>query len=56
MNKAFKTELFPNNKQRTMLTKHCAAARFAYNWGLDQRIQLWKDKKDSPCESSSLWR
>lgn len=47
MIKSFKTELFPNNKQQTMLSKHCDAARFAYNWGLDQRISLWKDKKES---------
>ncbi len=47
MNKSYKTELFPNNKQKTLLTKHCDASRFAYNWGLDQRISLWKEKKKS---------
>ncbi len=47
MNKAYKTELFPNNKQQTMLSKHCDAARFAYNWGLDKRSDLWKNEKKS---------
>ena len=34
MNKSYKTELRPNNKQTTMLKKHCGTARFAYNWML----------------------
>ena len=33
---AFKTELDPNNKQVTILLQHVGAARWAYNWGLDQ--------------------
>jgi len=35
--KAYKTELDPNNVQRTALLKHAGASRFAYNWGLAQR-------------------
>lgn len=31
---AYRYELKPNNKQRTLLAKHAGAARFAYNWGL----------------------
>jgi len=34
--RAYKTELKPNNKQRTALLKHAGSARFAYNWGLNQ--------------------
>lgn len=34
--KAYKTELDPNNVQRTALLQHCGAARWAYNWGLEQ--------------------
>ncbi|MBT9173893.1 MAG: hypothetical protein DDT21_02299 [Syntrophomonadaceae bacterium] len=33
---AYKTELDPNNKQTTALLQHVGAARWAYNWGLDQ--------------------
>ena len=36
--RAYKTELKPNNKQRTVLLKHAGSARFAYNWGLN-RVQ-----------------
>ncbi len=30
----FKTELHPNNSQKTLLAKHAGVARHAYNWGL----------------------
>ncbi|NEP77919.1 MAG: IS200/IS605 family element transposase accessory protein TnpB [Okeania sp. SIO3B3] len=30
----FKTELYPNNQQKTLLAKHAGVARHAYNWGL----------------------
>ncbi|NEO56435.1 MAG: IS200/IS605 family element transposase accessory protein TnpB [Okeania sp. SIO3B5] len=30
----FKTELRPNNHQKTLLAKHAGVARHAYNWGL----------------------
>ncbi|MGB3514259.1 MAG: helix-turn-helix domain-containing protein [Microcoleaceae cyanobacterium] len=30
----FKTELNPNNQQKTLLAKHSSIARLAYNWGL----------------------
>ncbi|NEP04960.1 MAG: IS200/IS605 family element transposase accessory protein TnpB [Okeania sp. SIO2G4] len=30
----FKTELHPNNHQKTLLAKHAGVARHAYNWGL----------------------
>lgn len=47
MIKGFKTEIKPNNKQITMLKQHCGTARFAYNWGLSQRIQQYEDTKKS---------
>jgi putative transposase len=31
---AYRYELKPNNKQRTLLAKHAGCARFAYNWGV----------------------
>ncbi|KKK86763.1 hypothetical protein LCGC14_2759970, partial [marine sediment metagenome] len=34
--RAYKTELKPNNKQKTALLKHAGSARFAFNWGLNR--------------------
>lgn len=45
--KAYKVELNPNDKQTTLLLKHCGAARFTYNWGLAQRIKLYQEQKKS---------
>jgi putative transposase len=42
--KAYKTELDPNNKQRTLLMKHAGCARKAWNWAL-ARV---KDKSSKP--------
>jgi putative transposase len=47
INKAYKVELKPNNKQRTFLEKSAGTARFAYNWGLNQRIELYEKEKKS---------
>ena len=35
--RGYKTELDPNNAQRTLLLKHAGTARFAYNWGLARK-------------------
>jgi len=43
--KAYRYELDPNNRQRTHLHQHAGVARFAYNWGLEQRIRLFKDNQ-----------
>jgi putative transposase len=40
--RAYKTELDPNNVQRTLLAKHAGAARFAWNWALNLRIEEYK--------------
>jgi transposase len=45
VNKAYRVELNPNNKQKTYLEKSFGCARFAYNWGLNQRIELYKNHK-----------
>ncbi|MHA1613629.1 MAG: helix-turn-helix domain-containing protein [Candidatus Thorarchaeota archaeon] len=42
IHKAYRYELDPNNSQRSSLLQHAGIARFAYNWGLDQRIKLYK--------------
>ena len=45
INKAYKVELNPSNKQRTLLEKSTGVARFAYNWGLNERINIYKSEK-----------
>jgi putative transposase len=47
INRSYKVELNPNNKQRTLLEKSVGCARFAYNWGLNERIELYKKEKKS---------
>ena len=41
--RAYRYELDPNNVQRTSLYQHAGVARFAYNWGLEQRILLYRE-------------
>jgi len=45
--KAYKVELKPNNIQSTLLEKSAGTARFAYNWGLARKIELWENEKKS---------
>lgn len=47
INRAYKVELAPNNKQRTLFEKSAGVARFAYNWGLKERIDLYEKEKKS---------
>lgn len=42
INRAFRYELDPNVQQRILLAKHAGAARFAFNWGLAHRIDLYQ--------------
>ena len=42
--RGYQYALDPNNHQRTLLAKHAGCARFAYNWGLEQRIKLFSQK------------
>ncbi|MGH2812760.1 MAG: helix-turn-helix domain-containing protein, partial [Actinomycetota bacterium] len=37
VDQAFRFELDPNNLQATSMAQHAGAARFAFNWGLEQR-------------------
>jgi len=41
--RAYKTELRPNNVQRTQFVRHCGVARFVYNWALADRIERYKN-------------
>ncbi len=45
INKAYRYELDPNNIQRSSLAQHAGVARFAFNWGLDQRIKQYKNNQ-----------
>jgi putative transposase len=45
MNRAWKFELDPNNKIRTLLFKHAGVARFAWNWSLARRIERFKTQE-----------
>ena len=46
-NCAYRYELKPNISQRIHLAKHAGVARFAYNWGLALRIELYEKEKKS---------
>lgn len=45
VHKTFRYELNPNDKQKTKFIQCCGVARFAYNWGLAQRIELYKTRE-----------
>ena len=45
INKAYRYELDPNNIQRSSLAQHAGVARFAYNWGFNQRIAQYKNNQ-----------
>src|SRR5712692_1279612 len=40
--RGYKTELDPNNLQRTALLKHAGCARFTYNWGLARCKEVYR--------------
>lgn len=47
INRAYRYELKPNASQKILLAKHAGSARFAYNWGLSLRIELYEKEKKS---------
>lgn len=47
INSAYKYELKPNASARILLAKHTGVARFAFNWGLAKRIELYELEKKS---------
>ncbi|MCI0731518.1 MAG: transposase [Chloroflexi bacterium] len=46
--RAYKTELNPNNHERTMLTGCAGTARYCYNWGLRQKLDAYQAGGKSP--------
>lgn len=41
--RAFRYELKPKKEQLILLAKHAGCSRFAYNWGLSERVKLYKE-------------
>ncbi len=48
INRAWKIELKPNATQVQLLLRACGAARFAFNWGLEQCILAYKEGRKRP--------
>lgn len=46
--RGYKTELLLNNKQRTNCLKHAGAARYTYNWGLNQKQLAYANGEKTP--------
>jgi putative transposase len=40
--RGYRTELDLNNKQITACKKHAGAARYAYNWGLERKQEVYQ--------------
>jgi len=45
MEKTFKLRIYPNIKQRELITKTFGCTRFVYNYYLDKRIKLYEENK-----------
>jgi putative transposase len=43
INRAYKTELDPNNVQKTLLRKHTGVARWTYNYAVDRDIEYYNE-------------
>jgi putative transposase len=46
--RAYRYELDPNNRQRTALLRHAGAARFVFNWGLEQKQIAHQQGRKAP--------
>jgi len=46
--RGYKTEIDPNNKQKTLLAKNAGAARFAYNWALNVKQEAFTNRDKIP--------
>jgi len=46
--RGYKTELDLNDRQRTACAQHAGAARYAYNWGLQRKIEAYEATGKSP--------
>lgn len=55
VHRGYKTELKLNNRQRTACLRHAGTARFAYNWALARRIEVY-EKETRSANSIELHR
>ena len=46
--RGYKTEIKPNHVQKTLLLKHAGAARWTYNWGLNQKKMAYENGEKTP--------
>ena len=46
--RGYKTELDLNDRQRTACKRHAGVARFAYNWGLQRKLEAYEAGERSP--------
>lgn len=46
--RGYKTEIAPNNKQKTLLAKNAGAARYAYNWALNIKREAMASRVKIP--------
>lgn len=46
--RGYKTEIKPNNVHKTLLLKHAGAARWTYNWGLNQKKMAYENGEKMP--------
>jgi len=53
--RGYKTELRLNDKQRTACLKHAGAARYTYNWGLNQKKMAYENGEKTP-NAYKMWR
>jgi putative transposase len=49
MLKAFKYQIYPNQEQKVLLTKHFGCARWMYNWGLAEKLKAYEKKEKLSC-------
>jgi len=52
--RAWKTELDPTEQQRALLRRAAGVARFVWNWGLAERVKLYREKGESTSAFSQL--
>lgn len=54
VHRAFRYELDPNDHQLTLLAKHAGMSRFAYNWALARRNELFEAKTGTDRFSNAM--
>ena len=52
--RAYKVEIAPNNKQLTLFKKAAGIARFAWNWGLNDRKDRYNNLEDDERYTSAI--